>query len=656
MQRRITPLLSIVGLTVILGAPGCSGDDDDSAPPAPQQFVVTIENLSGSTSLATPFAPGVFVVHTAANPIFTAGEEDRGEGLEALAEDGSATMLATSLGATEFNTPMGASSPGPIASGGRYQFTFDVPSDTTSRLSLATMLVQSNDWFIGPGGDGIALFDASGEPITGDISDQMSLWDAGTEADEIAGAGLTQAPRQGMTPNVGRTEGSIGPAVFPTRAMPAASRVANITVTESSGTFTITVENVSMMRGDLLTPIAPVAWAIHDSSFTLFTEGMPDRGEGLEVLAEDGSPMVLATSLAGASGVESSGAQTTTVERPADPPGPAMPGERFTFDVIPSIDHPYLSFAAMVVESNDGFLAVNPGGVRLIDEMGQVRSAAEVQADIAATVAIWDAGTEANEVPGVGANQAIRQAPSGNIGPADPDNTVRLYRDTTNDFGGDEFASFADVTVTANGSGDFVVEVTNTSSASAFPGILTPIVWAIHADAAPLFTSGMPASDGLEAMAEDGVPDTLAAEIAAMTNVDSSGVMAMPVGASEGGPLMPGATYRFTVSPAATARYLSLFSMVVPSNDTFMALTPVALVDESGADRAPADIASDIADALGAWDAGTEANQVGAGGRDQAPRSAADTGASEAGVVNLINDGTLAPELGRLVRVTIDVQ
>ena len=44
-------------------------------------------------------APGVFVIHTAADPLFSAGMAERSEGLEDLAEDGNATMLAEALAA-----------------------------------------------------------------------------------------------------------------------------------------------------------------------------------------------------------------------------------------------------------------------------------------------------------------------------------------------------------------------------------------------------------------------------------------------------------------------------------------------------------------------------------------------------------------------------
>jgi hypothetical protein len=67
------------------------------------------------------------------------------------------------------------------------------------------MFVQSNDLFYAPAGMGIALFEADGQPVTGAVTSQMMLWDAGTEVNEQPGIGLHQAPRQ-PGPNNGMDE------------------------------------------------------------------------------------------------------------------------------------------------------------------------------------------------------------------------------------------------------------------------------------------------------------------------------------------------------------------------------------------------------------------------------------------------------------------
>ncbi len=144
--------------------------------------------------------------------LFAEGTADRGEGLESLAEDGDPSTLVATLSdvstvavAAVFNTPDGAAEPGPALPGGSYSFTFDAtPGDY---LSFATMFIESNDWFFAPDSSGIALFADDGTPITGDISDMVSLWDAGTEVDETPGQGANQGPRQ-AAPNTGDDQGA----------------------------------------------------------------------------------------------------------------------------------------------------------------------------------------------------------------------------------------------------------------------------------------------------------------------------------------------------------------------------------------------------------------------------------------------------------------
>jgi hypothetical protein len=79
-----------------------------------------------------------------------------------------------------------------------------VPDD---RLTFATMFVASNDLFFAPDA-GIALFDDEGAPFEGDVTDQVLLWDAGTEVNEEPGVGGSQAPNQ-PEPNTGTEEAGV---------------------------------------------------------------------------------------------------------------------------------------------------------------------------------------------------------------------------------------------------------------------------------------------------------------------------------------------------------------------------------------------------------------------------------------------------------------
>lgn len=157
----------------------------------------------------TPFAPGVWAVHSSGKmPLFTNGSAGSA-GLEALAEDGDPSKMSASLPTKDgvkssgvFNTPVGASGPGPIFPGGKYEFTFTATKG--EYLSLAAMYVQSNDLYYSFGQSGIALWNGD-SPITGDLTMDIDLWDAGTEVNEYPGLGMNQPVRQ-MGPNTGMDE------------------------------------------------------------------------------------------------------------------------------------------------------------------------------------------------------------------------------------------------------------------------------------------------------------------------------------------------------------------------------------------------------------------------------------------------------------------
>jgi hypothetical protein len=180
-------------------------------------FTVLVENVSlpnllklsnGKTASVT-LGPVLYVVHTNRGPVFTSGQPDRDEGLEALAEDGPAAPLAKSLEGKPgivhvgfADTPVGAGRSRPLRSGEAFEF--KVGGKPGERLTIATMLGQSNDLFYAPREEGIAL-DASGEPIAGDITSQILLWDAGTEINEEPGLGLNP-PEFQAAPNTGPEE------------------------------------------------------------------------------------------------------------------------------------------------------------------------------------------------------------------------------------------------------------------------------------------------------------------------------------------------------------------------------------------------------------------------------------------------------------------
>ncbi len=186
-------------------------------------FVVRIENTGAAEGL-TVLAPGAYELNDHPVSFFTPGEADRGEGLESLAEDGDPSVLVGTINqmmadmdddmdegimsfvSNVFNTPVGADAPGPAGPGAAYEF--DIAAYPGQYLTFATMFVHSNDWFFAPDQEGIALFDADGVALSGDITELVYLWNAGTEVDQTPGEGADQPPSQ-SGPNTGEAENGL---------------------------------------------------------------------------------------------------------------------------------------------------------------------------------------------------------------------------------------------------------------------------------------------------------------------------------------------------------------------------------------------------------------------------------------------------------------
>lgn len=623
------------------------------------QFVVTIENLSDTGLMWSPLSPGLWVTHAVgADGLFDLDLPDDGEGLEALAERGAPEPLLAAVlghdGVTQgavFDTPVGAGAPGVLLPGGeRYEFT--ITPEPLSRLSFAMSVVAGNDLFIGTAPLGIGLFAGGGQPLgERDVSSSLRIWDAATE--------ITQAPGQGPLQSLHSIRPDAGPPEVPgvfaydhsTRAVPLGPDLVGVEVLDHpdrklEGTFIVQVTNLSAQRGTLVTDLSALVWAVHADTVALFEEGMPASAE-LTALAEDGDSGPLDSWLTGLADVEDQGVVAGATGNTI------APGETVEFEITPTASTSLLSVASMVMETNDAFLSTG-AGIPLF-EGDMPRDNEDIEEDIRAHLTPWDAGTEANEVPGVGLTQGARQAAPGDGAPELVAPTVHRYADVTNDLAGALLGGFVSVDVQLIGS-SFHISLTNTSTGTAFPGMLSPVFWVLHDDTFLLFDTGVMATPGLESLAEDGDPTGL---LGGVMGVGSTGVTDTPLLAGLPGPLMPGDTYELVLDPTAQDRFVSIATMVMPSNDTFAGFAPggIALLDDQGNPRAPEAVEADIVAQLRAWDAGTEGNQAGAAGRDMAPQQAGDdVGASEGSdLVRQAGDDERwsLPEAHQLVRVIV---
>jgi hypothetical protein len=215
------------------------------------------------------------------------------------------TVLKSGVQATKTNGTTGA-----LAMGQAYEISFTAGKN--QRISFASMLGESNDWFFAPGPQGIALYDAQGNPVSGDVTGQVSLWNAGTEIDQEPGVGDAVGPNQSApdfgAPDPDATVRELGTQVTLTSgaqfSLPAIASMIKVTLVPGANRqFTLRIENVSTAAtlvtsaGSRDIHVSPPVWALHIAPAPLFTPGEADRSQGLELVAESGRFPMLQSSL-----------------------------------------------------------------------------------------------------------------------------------------------------------------------------------------------------------------------------------------------------------------------------------------------------------------------------------------------------------------------
>ena len=369
------------------------------------------------------------------------------------------------LRAIAYNTPVGDSIQGPLTgSGDSYQIEFYAVAG--SRLSFASKLAATNDRFFAPNGSGIALFIGT-VPVTGDVTGQLALWDAGTEAENPATIATEPDGETAGDPdpdNSVRDETEDGLSDALSEYLTASL---SHTVADGRNRFTLTITRTN--RGI----ITPGILVVHAQDNPLFTVGEADRGVGIERLAEagmptdiyewftaqgtSGAPLRLSASLTplspgvayvfdstnenplftqGESAIAGSGLEELAedgnnsvaleylegngISAVANSDGNTLPGNSLSFE-LEAIPGDRLGFAAMFVQSNDWFVSPNDNGISLFDQAGMPVSGTDFSVD----VYLFDAGTEVDEPVGFGDNQPPRNVGMPNRGDADQNTTIR---------------------------------------------------------------------------------------------------------------------------------------------------------------------------------------------------------------------------------------
>ena len=172
MHHRRPPFRALAGLlagAATLGLAACHGGGHEAS------YMVTLTNLTH----AQPLSPAAVVVHADGWHAWTVGDP-AGEGVERLAEGGDNGALlgeATAAGAVT------AALDGALVPGASASVLVEVDGRSRHRLTVAGMLVATNDGFAGLDAVDLAPL-ARGEAATWEVP----VWDAGSEANDEAAA------------------------------------------------------------------------------------------------------------------------------------------------------------------------------------------------------------------------------------------------------------------------------------------------------------------------------------------------------------------------------------------------------------------------------------------------------------------------------------
>lgn len=184
------------------------------------------------------------------------------------------------------------------------EVSFSFSAGKGQALSFATMYGWSNDLFFAPVNPGIALFNADGMPVEGDVSDQIMLWDNGTRLNQPPGMAVSHPGQADNMPvMVVDAADAQGNTYLPARQL-----MKGMLKYDGNSVFTFTIRNISGGTPNE-TPFSPGIWAISNilggnllSSTPVYESGKPSAN-GLTPLAESGDNSMLASYLADNTGI-----------------------------------------------------------------------------------------------------------------------------------------------------------------------------------------------------------------------------------------------------------------------------------------------------------------------------------------------------------------
>lgn len=169
--------------------------------------------------------------------------------------------------------------------------------------------------------------------------------------------------------------------------------------------FTVRIENISASEGLAAQDgskypfvLSPGLYVVSEKKTDFFKPGKKATA-GLEAQAEDGNPEILSKQLLSKVGSINMGIFNQPVG--ANLPAPILPGGRYEFSFT-AVEGMKLNIIAMYGQSNDLYYAP-------LQAINLFEKGIPVSGEITDKFLLFDAGTEVNEAPGLGADQAPRQ-------------------------------------------------------------------------------------------------------------------------------------------------------------------------------------------------------------------------------------------------------
>ncbi|HWB91308.1 MAG TPA: spondin domain-containing protein [Puia sp.] len=345
----------------------------------------------------------------------------------------------------ESGTFAGSGSPGLIQPGQSATITFSAAKGEA--ISFATMYGWSNDLFFAPANPGIQVYDQNGDPIEGDVSGQVKLWDNGTRINQVPGSNVNH-PGTPDSKNITEVNGADaqGNAYLPASQLVRATLKYN-----GNSSFTLTLSNISggtanetplspgvwtisyIVGGNLLapsplysagkptangltniaeagdnsvlsayvktitgifTPLSPVLVVVYNGiDNPIYKVGEADRGQGLKYIAQRGVADTLANYLKGLKGVKNVYILPDPANKVLLPVINGQAGGKVSQQVS-VVKGDRLAIVTMYGFSNDWFFATPDEGIDATET-----------GDISAAIQLYDDGTAVSQFPGAGVTQ-----------------------------------------------------------------------------------------------------------------------------------------------------------------------------------------------------------------------------------------------------------